>query len=73
MSTTPESINPNLCPICQQDNRCGNLAACSSDESCWCTAPDISFSEQLLQLVPSAGKNKACICKACALANIHSL
>lgn len=79
MSTNPETvnpetvnseiINPQLCPICQQDNRCGNLLSCGSDKSCWCSSSEIQFSEKLLNQIPNEVKNKACICKACALAH----
>jgi Cysteine-rich CWC len=32
---------------------------------CWCTR--VHFSAGLLQQVPEAAKNKACICQRCAL------
>ena len=35
-------------------------------EPCWCTR--VQFSERLLQQVPEAAKNKACICLRCATA-----
>ncbi|WP_290699638.1 cysteine-rich CWC family protein [Amphritea sp.] len=69
MSINPDAIDPNLCPICQQDNRCGNMASCGSDENCWCRSPDITFSESLLSQVREEAKGKACICRACALLN----
>lgn len=59
-------VEPNLCPLCNLDNRCGNLTDCGDD--CWCTSPDISFTNKLLNKVPDELKGKACICKACALA-----
>ncbi|MFY7859066.1 MAG: cysteine-rich CWC family protein [Limnohabitans sp.] len=33
-------------------------------EPCWCTR--VQFSAHLLQQVPEAAKNKACICMRCA-------
>jgi hypothetical protein len=33
--------------------------------SCWCNAPGIVFHEDLLQQVPAALQEKACICKSC--------
>jgi len=68
MNTTPETIDPNLCPLCNKDNQCGNISACDSKLSCWCHSPEINFPEKLLNQIPDCPKNKACICKACALA-----
>ncbi|UTW02188.1 cysteine-rich CWC family protein [Amphritea atlantica] len=69
MSTTPDTIDPNVCPLCQQANRCGNIASCGSDPHCWCSSPEITFSDALLNQVPEATRGKACICRSCALAN----
>ncbi|MDO6720417.1 cysteine-rich CWC family protein [Psychrosphaera sp. 1_MG-2023] len=51
--------------MCNTDNQCGNLTNCGED--CWCTSPDITFTKELLNKVPDDLKDKACICKACAL------
>lgn len=69
MHNNPENISPNLCPLCHQDNRCGNLSVCDSSTSCWCRSPEIKFSEKLLNKIPNDAKKKACICKACTLAH----
>ncbi|WP_201356374.1 cysteine-rich CWC family protein [Amphritea japonica] len=69
MNTTPNTIDPNLCPICQQDNRCGNIASCGADESCWCS--EITFPEGVLNQVPDEAKGMACICKSCASNPVH--
>lgn len=63
-------VNPNLCPLCNKSNNCGNLSACASSKGCWCGDQAIQFPETLLKKIPSTAKNKACICKACAL--IHN-
>jgi hypothetical protein len=64
----PETFAHNLCPLCNKDNCCGNISACGSKTSCWCRSPEINFPAKLLNQIPNAVKNKACICKACALA-----
>lgn len=69
MSANPDVIDPNLCPVCQQDNRCGNIASGGSGASCWCRSPEITFSDSLLNQVPDVAKGKACICRSCALLN----
>ncbi|WP_332873982.1 cysteine-rich CWC family protein [Amphritea pacifica] len=66
MNITPDRIDPHLCPLCHQDNRCGNLSSCGSDASCWCRSPDISFPQTLLDRVPEEAKGRACICRSCA-------
>ncbi len=77
MSLSPV-IDPGLCPLCGQPNRCAMACAPQTDgldgpdvasqpkqaEPCWCTR--VQFSERLLQQVPAAAKNKACICLRCA-------
>ena len=63
----PEKITPSLCPLCNQSNHCANVSACGSSQPCWCSEQTIAFPQTLLNKVPSDAKNKACICKACAL------
>jgi hypothetical protein len=36
---------------------------------CWCV--DVPFSPELLAQVPVEAQNKACICQACALKEVH--
>jgi len=69
LKNNPENTSPDLCPICHKDNRCGNLSDCGSSTNCWCRSPEIKFSDKLLNQIPNDEKNKACICKACALSN----
>jgi len=64
-----EDINPNLCPLCHKNNNCGNMSSCDSGQNCWCSKQAIQFPETLLKQIPSAAKNKACICQACSLAH----
>ena len=79
MSQSPV-IDPCLCPLCGQPNNCAMACAPhpNTDQSdtasqpkqaelCWCTR--VQFSERVLQQVPKAAKNKACICVRCATAS----
>lgn len=59
---TPES-----CPLCGDVNHCGNLSSSNPSELCWCLKGDVAFPQSLLGKVADADKNKACICKSCAL------
>ncbi|WP_081945604.1 cysteine-rich CWC family protein [Thalassotalea sp. ND16A] len=69
LSGKEECINPNKCPLCKENNRCLNSSCSDSSQNCWCKNPDIKFSESLLKQIPDSARNKACICKACALAH----
>ncbi|GAC21167.1 cysteine-rich CWC family protein [Paraglaciecola arctica] len=63
----------NNCPVCGENNFCGNLSPSNKDEACWCMDSAISFPDSLLNQVSDADKNKKCICKACALKHqLHS-
>lgn len=62
---TESNINPDICPLCQQQNRCANLNAENTKESCWCRDPSIHFPKALLDRVPENKKDKACICQQC--------
>lgn len=53
-------INPKKCPICGQDNQCGNELGKSI---CWCSAE--SFPQEIFELIPEEKLRKACICKDC--------
>jgi len=57
----------NNCPLCGENNACGNLSPSNKGEACWCMDSAISFADSLLSQVSEADKNQACICKACAL------
>jgi hypothetical protein len=71
-----KSSTPNLCPLCGENNACGNLSANKSAKDCWCVDSSITFADSLLSQVSDADKNKSCICKACAVShqsNIETL
>ncbi|MGL6259823.1 cysteine-rich CWC family protein [Vibrio sp. WXL103] len=54
------------CPICQQDNRCGQPKTQGCGDQCWCFDQNIKFPEALLDQVPQDQKGIACICQSCA-------
>ncbi|MFT7698033.1 MAG: hypothetical protein ACI9RY_001533 [Reinekea sp.] len=59
--------NALICPLCQAVNRCAS-AASSADKAadCWCMA--LVIPPTLLAQVPSAQRNRACICATCVAA-----
>ncbi|MGB3665482.1 MAG: cysteine-rich CWC family protein [Bermanella sp.] len=65
MSDEVSTVDPLLCPLCQQKNHCGNLAAGDTEKTCWCKSLDIQFPAELLEKVPEDKKGKACICQLC--------
>jgi hypothetical protein len=58
-------LDPCLCPLCGQANRCAMEAQAheQAQAACWCTREQ--FSAALLRQIPDAAKGKACICQAC--------
>ncbi|MGE3344810.1 MAG: cysteine-rich CWC family protein [Vicinamibacterales bacterium] len=58
-ATTP--VDPTRCPICGDDNRCGAERGAGS---CWCHA--VRIPESVLDKVPPAARNVACVCERCA-------
>lgn len=53
-------IDAKKCPICNQDNQCGNEL---NKSTCWCASE--SFPEGIFSLVPEEKLRQACICKDC--------
>jgi hypothetical protein len=47
-----------ICPLCGQYNNCQH-----GQGACWCDA--VKFPKNILDLIPSDKKGKACICKSC--------
>ena len=60
------SIDPLNCPLCGDANFCANVSKSDNNALCWCNSPAIVFPEELIHQVPSALRQKACICKNCA-------
>jgi len=63
--------NPTKCPLCGKLNHCGMASAENTGQPCWCMSSDIAFPNSLLTQVDNAAKNKACICRECALEHQH--
>jgi len=62
-----DNIDPTYCPICQSPNACAMemaRAAGTYPERCWCM--DAEFKPEVLALLPSEARGKACICAKCA-------
>jgi hypothetical protein len=59
-------MNPALCPLCGQPNRCAmeiQRETGLAQPPCWCTQVD--FSAALLASLPAEAQGVACICAAC--------
>lgn len=57
----------NDCPLCGENNFCGNVSPSDNGAVCWCVDSKITFPDSLLSQVSDVDKNQKCICKACAL------
>jgi hypothetical protein len=53
------AVNPKICPICHNNNHCGNEAGL---QTCWCR--NFSFPDGIFKLVT---EHKACICRECLM------
>ena len=63
------TIDPTLCPICQEPNFCAMETAKASGtkpQRCWCM--DAVITPEVMDLVPDQAKGKACVCAKCASA-----
>jgi hypothetical protein len=58
-----------VCPLCGGANACAPARTGGFDEACWCR--DATFSAALLARVPEALRGVACVCAACARANVR--
>jgi hypothetical protein len=56
--------DPDLCPACGASNRCTLADPRTADQACWCFSVDID--PALIQALPQALRNKACLCPRCA-------
>jgi hypothetical protein len=66
MPTEKFPVLPSVCPLCGQPNQCAmeQREGDTAPVPCWCTTA--VFSAELLQRIPEAARNKACVCQACA-------
>jgi hypothetical protein len=58
-----EAPDPSRCPLCGTPNGCA-MAAGSDAEACWCMSVELAGG--VLERVPEAARDKACVCAACA-------
>ncbi len=59
---TEAGIDPGRCPLCGEDNGCGNLKGMPGG-SCWCSHAD--FPAGIFAVIPDEKRRKACICPSC--------
>ncbi|HEX8596428.1 MAG TPA: cysteine-rich CWC family protein [Pseudomonas sp.] len=62
MSTS--TIDPNRCPACGFSNRCALADPRTADQACWCFS--VTIDPALIQALPQALRNLACLCPRCA-------
>ncbi|MCR8657501.1 cysteine-rich CWC family protein [Paenibacillus endoradicis] len=55
-------IIANKCPICSNDNKCGNLSS-ARNTKCWCSKE--MFSKEIFEMIPADQLGKSSICKDC--------
>lgn len=55
---------PSVCPACGAANRCGLADPRSATQGCWCFG--VSIDPAILQALPDALRNAACLCPRCA-------
>jgi hypothetical protein len=61
------TIDPRLCPLCQQSNQCANEIERETgvkQPPCWCSTA--TFDSALLERIPPEARNMACVCARCA-------
>lgn len=59
-----QSIDPTICPLCNQPNLCGEENPSHKiDGRCWCA--DEIIPREIFKLVPEEQLRKTCICKKC--------
>ncbi len=61
-----ETVDPTRCPLCGEANDCGAERGAAS---CWCA--DVTFSQEILDRVPTDLRDTACICQRCAIRLSH--
>ncbi|MEO7392767.1 MAG: cysteine-rich CWC family protein [Ramlibacter sp.] len=63
------TVDASRCPLCGAANACAmevQRATGTSQPPCWCL--EANFSRELIERVPTAARDQACICAACAAA-----
>ncbi len=68
-NATPQTSSASQCPICGQPNLCAmeaERATGITQPPCWCTK--VTFNQNVLDHIPEAARNTACVCAACVAA-----
>lgn len=58
------SSSPLHCPRCGQLNQCAQANSATAVEQCWCFS--LTIAPELLDSLPVAARNRACLCPRCA-------
>ncbi|HBX55516.1 cysteine-rich CWC family protein [Pseudomonas sp. UBA2684] len=58
------NTSASACPRCGQPNQCAQADASAPVEACWCFQACIERS--VLDSLPAAQRNRACLCPRCA-------
>ena len=56
-----DTVDPSRCPLCQAPNACGMEAG---NGTCWCMS--VTIRPEVIEGVPLAARDRACVCAACA-------
>ena len=64
----PATLDPRRCPLCGEGNACG-MAAGQGD--CWCKT--LKIPPEVLERVPAAARDAACVCESCATGTKRAL
>ena len=57
-------MNAATCPLCGQRNQCAQAESTAPVQQCWCFAAPIE--RRVLERLPEALRNRACLCLRCA-------
>jgi hypothetical protein len=63
MTADPPAVDPAVCPLCGEPNRCGAAAGAAS---CWCFTATIP--DRVLAELPAEAVGVACVCARCVVA-----
>jgi len=66
--TMSAAVDPSRCPLCGETNACGMAAGKSA---CWCKSMKIP--PEVLEQVPPAARDEACVCERCATGTKRAL
>lgn len=61
MADVPQIVDPSRCPLCGDSNTCG---AESGSGTCWCFS--VRVPQEVLDRIPEALRDRACVCERCA-------